>query len=84
MQAKVSDFILNTKSALDYYNKSGVIGDVFDSLYLVGDNDLTSMKEFSLGSNSQKNDAHFIEIYAAFLLLLISLTSQNLTKLVLG
>lgn len=66
MQAKVSDFILNTKSALDYYNKSGVIGDVFDSLYLVGDNDLTSMKEFSLGSNSQKNDAHFIEIYAAF------------------
>lgn len=65
MQAKVADFMLNTKSALDYYDKSGLLGDVFNNIYLVGDNDLTEMKEFSLGSNSQKNDAHFIEIYAA-------------------
>lgn len=65
MQAKVADFMLNTKSALDYYDKSGLLGDVFNNIYLVGDNDLTEMKEFSLGSNSQKNDAHFIELYAA-------------------
>lgn len=65
MQAKVSDFILNTRSALDYYDRSGVLGSVFQSIYMIGDNDLTSMKEFSLGSNSQKNDAHFIELYAA-------------------
>lgn len=65
MQAKVSDFILNTKSALNYYDKSGLLGSVFESIYMIGDNDLTLMKEFSLGSNSQKNDAHFIEVYAA-------------------
>lgn len=65
MQAKVSEFMLNTKSALDYYDKSGILGSVFKSIYLVGDNDLTDVKEFSLGASSQKNDAHFIEIYAA-------------------
>lgn len=65
MQAQVSDFILNTKSALDYYDKSGLLGSVFESIYMIGDNNLTEMKEFSLGSNSQKNDAHFIELYAA-------------------
>lgn len=65
MQAKVSDFMLNTKSALDYYNKNEILGNIFNSIYLVGDNDLTQMKEFSLGANTQKNDSHFIEIYAA-------------------
>lgn len=65
MQAKVEDFILNTRSALDYYDRSGLLGSVFQSIYMVGDNDLTQMKEFSLGSDSQKNDAHFIELYAA-------------------
>ena len=65
MQAKVSEFMLNTKSALDYYDKAGLLGDVFNSIYMIGDNDLTDMKEFSLGSKTQKNDSHFIEIYAA-------------------
>lgn len=65
MQAKVSEFMLNTRSALDYYNKSGLLGNIFQSIYLVGDNDLSQMKEFSLGANTQKNAAHFIEIYAA-------------------
>ena len=65
MQAKVSEFMLNTKSALDYYDKNGLLGDIFNSIYLIGDNDLTEMKEFSLGANSQKNNAHFIELYAA-------------------
>lgn len=65
MQAKVADFMLNTKSALKYYDENGLLGSVFTKIYLMGDNDLTSMKEFSLGSNSQKNDAHFIELYAA-------------------
>lgn len=65
MQAKVSEFMLNTRSALDYYNKSGLLGNIFKSIYLIGDNDLSQMKEFSLGANTQKNAAHFIEIYAA-------------------
>ena len=65
LQAKVSEFMLNTKSALDYYDKSGLVGSVFNSIYLLGDCDLTEVKEFSLGSNTQKNAANFVEIYAA-------------------
>lgn len=65
LQAKGSDFIFNTKSALDYYDKSGLLGTVFSSLYMVGDDDLPLVKKFSLGANTQKNDAHFIELYAA-------------------
>lgn len=65
LQAKVSEFMLNTKSALDYYDKSGLVGSIFNSIYLMGDNDLTEVKEFSLGSNTQKNAANFVEIYAA-------------------
>lgn len=65
MQAKVDEFMLNTKSALDYYEKSDLLGRVFTSIYMIGDNDLTEVKKFSLGSNDQKNEAHFVEMYAA-------------------
>lgn len=65
MQAKVSEFMLNTKAALDYYTKSDLLNNVFKSIYLMGDSDLTSVGNFSLGSKSQKNEAHFIELYAA-------------------
>ena len=65
MQAKVDEFMLNTKSALEYYNRSEKIRSTFTSIYLVGDNDLTEVKKFSLGSGTQKNEAHFIEMYAA-------------------
>ena len=39
MQAKVDEFILNTKSALDYYNKSELLSEVFQRIYLIGDNE---------------------------------------------
>lgn len=65
MQAKVDEFMLNTKSALEYYDHSDEIRATFTSIYLVGDNDLTEVKNFSLGSGTQKNEASFIEIYAA-------------------
>ena len=65
MQAKVDEFILNTKSALDYYNKSELLSEVFQRIYLIGDNDLADVKAFSLGSNTQENDANIVELYAA-------------------
>lgn len=65
MQAKADEFMLNTRSALDYYNKSELLRSVFKSIYMVGDNDLHKVNTFSLGSNTQKNDANFIELYAA-------------------
>ena len=65
MQAKVDEFILNTKSALDYYNKSELLKEVFQRIYLIGDSDLADVKTFSLGSNTQENDANVVELYAA-------------------
>ena len=65
MQAKVDEFMLNTKAALDYYNKNNLLGPVFTSVYMVGDNDLAEVKKFSLGSKDQENEANIIEMYAA-------------------
>lgn len=65
MQAKVDNFILNTQSALAYYQNSDLLKSVFKKIYLIGDSDLADVKEFSLGSESQKNDANYIELYAA-------------------
>lgn len=65
MQAKVDEFMLNTKSALTYYNESSLADRVFTSIYMIGDNDLTEVKKFSLGSNEQKNEANIVEMYAA-------------------
>lgn len=65
MQAKVEEFMLNTKSALDYYNKNNLLGPVFTSIYMVGENDLSEVKKFSLGSKDQKNEANIVEMYAA-------------------
>lgn len=65
MQAYSRAFFINTKTALDYYDKSGIIGNVFKSVYMVGDNKLSKVKNFSLGSEDQKNEANFIELYAA-------------------
>lgn len=64
MQAKVDEFMLNTKAALEYYNDNKIVGDVFTSIYTIGDNELNEVKSFSLGSNTQKNEPHFIELYA--------------------
>lgn len=65
LQAKVADFFLNTRAALDYYNKSNLTSEIFKCIYLVGDSSLASTKSFSLGANSQKNEASFVELYAA-------------------
>lgn len=66
MQAKEGDFILNTRAALRYYiNDSDLLKNVFNAVYLVGDSKKTYVKKFSLGANSQENEANTIEVYAA-------------------
>ena len=57
--------MINTKAALDYYRKSDLLDNIFKSIYLIGDNDLNDVGNFSLGSTTQKNEANFIELYAA-------------------
>ncbi|HNW89223.1 MAG TPA: hypothetical protein PKN48_06140 [Bacteroidales bacterium] len=53
------DFPIATKGALEYYSDKGL---AFDQLYFIGDNLLQDVGEFSVGSSTQKNDPHYIEI----------------------
>jgi hypothetical protein len=58
-------FLLNTEAALRYYQVEAE--GIFNNIYLLGSPQLSSIpeKEFGLGSNAQKNESHFIELYAA-------------------
>jgi Tubulin like len=59
--ARPEQFLLNTEAALRYYQAQPI----FDSIYLLGDQEPASVSEFSIGKNTQRNDPHFIELYAA-------------------
>lgn len=62
--AQTENFILNTASALRYYQVQAK--GVFDRIYLLGNQQLLQVNQkFSLGRGSQKNDPHFLELYAA-------------------
>lgn len=58
-------FFASTYAALNYYNTSNLVGDVFDAVYLLGDKQLVSMDKYKPGRAEQKNKAHFIEMFAA-------------------
>lgn len=59
--ARSDQFLLNTEAALRYYLTQA---QPFNSVYLLG-NQNPSEVSFSLGKNSQKNQPHFIELYAS-------------------
>lgn len=59
--ARSEQFLLNTEGALRYYiNQSKQ----FDTVYLLGNQNLSQFN-FSTGKNTQRNETHFIELYAA-------------------
>lgn len=60
--ARSENFLINTEAALRYYTKQAE--GTFDQVYLLG-NENRSTFNFSLGKNTQKNDPHFLELYAA-------------------
>lgn len=66
LYAKPEHFLLNTEAALNFYEKEAK--ETFDSIYLLGNNTLSTVEEFSLGRDSQKNEPHFVELYAALAL----------------
>lgn len=72
--ARSDQFLLNTEAALRYYVTQAQ--EVFDRVYLLGNPNLTSVK-FSIGKNSQLNQAHFIELYAALAVRDFSLQSSD-------
>ncbi|MBE9058052.1 hypothetical protein [Sphaerospermopsis sp. LEGE 08334] len=61
--ARSEQFLLNTEAALRYYGSQPQ--DTFDTVYLLGNQQLSPVKKFSVGKNTQRNDPHFIEFYAA-------------------
>ena len=60
--ARSENFLPNTKAALKYYSEKE---NLFDATYFIGDTVLTAVKEFSIGSANQRNEAHIVELYAA-------------------
>jgi hypothetical protein len=65
LKANSEDFILNTQAALKYYYHQQEEDKVYHAIYLIGDENMNPTKNFSIGANTQQNDPHFIEIYAA-------------------
>ena len=59
--ARSEQFLLNTEAALRYYVTQAQ--ETFDTVYLLGNENLSRVK-FSIGKNSQRNEAHFLEVYA--------------------
>ena len=57
------NFLTNTKAALRYYADTG--GGGFDSIYFVGDETMTQVRNFSVGAGNQCNDAHVVDLFAA-------------------
>lgn len=63
MCARPEQFLLNTEAALRYYVTQA--RERFDSVYLLGDQNLAPVGGFSTGKNTQENAPHFLELYGA-------------------
>lgn len=62
LYASSENFLTNTKAALKYY---ALKDRSFHSMYFVGDDILSPVKNFSVGASTQKNDAHIVDFYGA-------------------
>jgi hypothetical protein len=74
--AQAENFLIHTQAALKYYVHNSL--DVFNSVYVLGDHVLSplgpSLKQLkgsgeqkdTKGGNDQRNEPHFLEMYAAF------------------
>ncbi|MFL6335836.1 MAG: tubulin-like doman-containing protein [Pyrinomonadaceae bacterium] len=73
LRADAENFLLNTQAALRYYYQQAALSyggeggqaDIYDAVYLLGDEVLSPMREPSIGGRTQKNEPHFIELYGA-------------------
>ena len=60
MHVTSGDFPIATKAALEFYDTKDSLG--FDQIYFIGDSLSQEVGDFSVGSTSQENDPHYIEI----------------------
>ena len=61
--ARSDHFLLNTEAALRYYYGTRS-WEMFDTVYLIGNQNASQMKKFSIGKKTQCNESHFVELYA--------------------
>jgi len=59
MHVNANDFPIATKAALEYYNEKDL---GFDQIYFIGDSLAQKVGKFSVGSKTQENLPHYIEI----------------------
>lgn len=60
MHVTSQDFPIATKAALEFYDTKESLG--FDDVYFIGDPLSQSVGKFSVGSSSQRNKPHYIEL----------------------
>lgn len=82
MRADSENFLLSTQAALKYYHQQAIAGkkmglDVFDSMYVIGEAQLSPVSVPSLGSTTQRNEQHVLELYAALACLDFFDSSRN-------
>ena len=77
--ASSENFLTNTQAALKYYSVKNKDEDIYHSMYFIGDNILAPVQKFSVGSSSQENDAHVVDLYGA--LAAIDFFQTDVTKL---
>ncbi len=73
-------FLEKAKSAIDYYNRTIINQNQLESLYFLGDVGSTSIYENHAGQQSQKNDAHFLELAGALAIMDFCSNAPNLIQ----
>jgi hypothetical protein len=71
-------FLEKAKSAIDYYNRTIINQSQLESLYFLGDVSSTSIYDNHAGQQSQKNDAHFLELAGALAIIDFCSNAPNL------
>lgn len=64
MRADSDKFLLSTHAALKYYHQQADL-DIYDAVYLMGDESLSPVRQPSIGGRTQRNEPHYMELYAA-------------------
>lgn len=77
LRANSKDFLVNTQAALKYYYLKANLN-VFDMVYLLGENAWREVRVASPGSTTQRNEPHLLELYSA--LASMNFFSENKTE----
>lgn len=64
LKANSDNFLLNTQAALQYYSQQDYLK-IYDAVYLLGDYTMSPVNDESIGGRAQRNEPHFMELYAA-------------------